>query len=211
MSSIHCAAQKQHLSRYEPSRRAKGEVLMQYQIEYVGVWRRAVAVVLDLIIIGSLTSPIWFNSGLFTMTTRTTTTGEVVPQVIQFAASPWAGLLAGAIPFVYFMLLEGFFGATAGKLLVGLRVVKLDGTPIGWREAVVRNLLRPIDQILLYLVAAIAVWASPRRQRLGDRAADTVVVRRVPVTAPAYAPMGVPTQQPMTGPVPPQTPTPSHN
>jgi hypothetical protein len=29
---------------------------------------------------------------------------------------------------------------------------------------------------LFYLVAAIAVWSSPKRQRIGDRAAATVVV-----------------------------------
>jgi uncharacterized RDD family membrane protein YckC len=165
---------------------------MQYQLRYVGVWRRALAVILDLIIIGSLGSPIWFNSGLFTMTTTPRPSSGLGPEVIQYYANPWTGLLLAVLPFAYFTLLEGFFGATAGKLLVGLRVVKLDGAPIGWREAVVRNLLRYIDEILFYLVAAIAVWASPQRQRLGDRAADTVVVRRVPMAAAtAYGPPGL--------------------
>jgi uncharacterized RDD family membrane protein YckC len=188
---------------------------MQYQTQYVGVWRRAVAVVLDLIIIGSLTGPIWLNSGFFTPSTQTTTTSTgTVTAVVQFAANPWTGLLVAAIPFVYFTLLEGFFGATAGKMLLGLRVVQLDGSPITWREAVVRNLLRPIDEIVLYLVGAIAIWASPRKQRLGDRAADTVVVRRVPVTLQQYVPVApaMPTgaQLPATT-RPPQPPVPSPN
>ncbi len=147
-----------------------------YQTEYVGVWRRAVAVVLDLIIIGSLTGPIWLNSGLFTTATRANASGTVT-EIVPFVASPWTGLLVAAIPFIYFTLLEGFFGATAGKMLLGLRVVQLDGRPITWREAIVRNLLRPIDEIIIYLVAVISVWSSPRKQRLGDRAADTVVIR----------------------------------
>jgi hypothetical protein len=37
-------------------------------------------------------------------------------------------------------------------------------------------LLRIVDAFLFYLVAAIAVWSSPKRQRIGDRAAATVVV-----------------------------------
>jgi uncharacterized RDD family membrane protein YckC len=190
---------------------------MQYQTQYVGVWRRAVAVVLDLIIIGSLTGPIWLNSAFFAPSTQTTTTSGTVTEVVQFAASPWTGLLIAAIPFIYFTLLEGFFGATAGKMLLGLRVVQLDGSPITWREAIVRNLLRPVDEIVLYLVAAISVWASPRKQRLGDRAADTVVVRRVPVSLQPYVPVAPgapmvaagaqPIAQPMT--TAPQPPVPS--
>jgi uncharacterized RDD family membrane protein YckC len=176
---------------------------MQYQTTYVGVWRRAVAVVLDLIIIGSLTGPIWLNSVFFAPSTSTTTSGTVT-EVVQFAASPWTGLLLAAIPFIYFTLLEGFFGATAGKMLLGLRVVQLDGSPITWREAIVRNLLRPVDEIVLYLVGAIAIWVSPRKQRLGDRAADTVVVRRVAVTMPQYVPLVPGGAQPMAA--APQTP-----
>ncbi len=146
---------------------------------YVGVWRRAVAVILDSIILASFTGPIWLNSAFFTAASRANPPGATT-QVLQFAASPWTGLLVAAIPFVYFTLLEGFFGATAGKMLLGLRVVQLDGSPITWREAIVRNLLRPIDEIVFYLVGAIAIWSSPRKQRLGDRAADTVVVRLAP-------------------------------
>jgi hypothetical protein len=37
-------------------------------------------------------------------------------------------------------------------------------------------LLRIVDALLFYLVAAIAVWSSPKRQRIGDHAAATVVV-----------------------------------
>jgi hypothetical protein len=57
-----------------------------------------------------------------------------------------------------------------------LRVVREDGSPIHLGAAALRNLLRIVDGLFLYLVAAIAVWASPTRQRLGDRAAGTYVV-----------------------------------
>jgi uncharacterized RDD family membrane protein YckC len=157
---------------------------------YASVWRRAVAVILDTFIIATLTGPIWLNSGLFSTATRANATGTVT-EIIPFVASPWTGLLVAAIPFIYFTLLEGFFGATAGKMLLGLRVVQLDGSAITWREAIVRNLLRPIDEIVLYLVGAISIWSSPRNQRLGDRAADTVVVRLAPL------PAAMPTAMPM--------------
>jgi uncharacterized RDD family membrane protein YckC len=72
------------------------------------------------------------------------------------------------------------WGATLGKMLLRLRVVKTDGTPISRSESIIRNLLRIIDGLFYYLVGAILIWNSPLRQRLGDRAAKTVVVRRQP-------------------------------
>ena len=80
------------------------------------------------------------------------------------------------VAFMYYVATEAAVGGSLGKLMVGLRVVDDDGCAISWVQSLVRNLIRPIDFLFLYLVAAVAVWASPRRQRLGDRAAATFVV-----------------------------------
>ena len=74
--------------------------------------------------------------------------------------------------------MEATQGATLGKMALGLRVVKTDGSPITWTDSIIRNLLRIIDGLFIYLVGAIFVWTSPLKQRLGDRAAHTVVVKR---------------------------------
>jgi len=152
---------------------------------YVGVGRRAVAVILDLIVLASLGSPIWLTGWVFNATGSSTGPNQGFGTV-QMGVSPWTGVLLALLPFAYFTLMEGAFGATAGKMLLGLRVVKLDGSPIDWQEAIIRNLLRYIDEFVLYLVAAISVWTSPTRQRLGDRAAGTVVVRRAHAAVPAW-------------------------
>jgi uncharacterized RDD family membrane protein YckC len=54
----------------------------------------------------------------------------------------------------------------------------MDGSPISWSESVIRNLLRIIDGLFGYLVGAILIWTSPLKQRLGDRVANTVVIRK---------------------------------
>jgi uncharacterized RDD family membrane protein YckC len=78
----------------------------------------------------------------------------------------------------YMAALEaGWNGQSLGKKLVGIRVVREDGSPIGWSAALLRNVLRLVDGFACYLVAAVLVWRSPRRQRLGDRVAGTVVIR----------------------------------
>lgn len=78
----------------------------------------------------------------------------------------------------YATLLEGLFGATFGKMALGLTVVGEDGSPIGMREAIIRNVLRIADGQLLGLVGAILMATSDRKQRLGDRVARTVVIGR---------------------------------
>jgi len=80
----------------------------------------------------------------------------------------------------YMTLAEATVGASLGKLLVGVRVRRAEGGRLSVPGAVVRNLLRLIDALpyfIPYLVGGVAVARSPQRQRLGDRAAGTVVVR----------------------------------
>lgn len=68
-------------------------------------------------------------------------------------------------------------GRTPGKRLLGLRVVRVDGGPVGPGEALVRNLLRAVELPLGYAPGVLAVALGPRRQRLGDLVAGTLVIR----------------------------------
>jgi uncharacterized RDD family membrane protein YckC len=95
----------------------------------------------------------------------------------------WLAQLAAAALFfasgwgydVAFEVLGG--GRTPGKRLLGLRVVRSDGAPVGLLESLVRNLLRAVELPLLYGPGVIAVAATARHQRLGDLVAGTLVVR----------------------------------
>jgi len=73
---------------------------------------------------------------------------------------------------------EAATGATLGKRLVGIRVVGEDGEHVTFGAAVVRNLVRLVDALFFYLVGFVSALLSARGQRLGDRAARTIVVRR---------------------------------
>jgi uncharacterized RDD family membrane protein YckC len=78
----------------------------------------------------------------------------------------------------YYTFFESLSGATLGKRMVGILVVGEEGTELGVGAALVRNLLRFVDGLFFYLVGAIFALTSPRRQRLGDRAAHSIVIRR---------------------------------
>lgn len=94
---------------------------------------------------------------------------------------PWLAILS----VLYFMAPEAVFGATPGKALAGLRVVRTDGRALGLGDVAVRNLLRPIDYLpFLYLVGGAFVMATAQSRRLGDLAAGTTVVSKVHAAAP---------------------------
>jgi uncharacterized RDD family membrane protein YckC len=78
--------------------------------------------------------------------------------------------------FIFWEMLTG--GRSPGKAMVGLRVVRRDGRPINFRSSAVRNLMRLVDMLpASYVVGFVAMMLSERRQRLGDTAAGTVVIR----------------------------------
>lgn len=88
-----------------------------------------------------------------------------------------------AVYILYPWLMEARWGATVGKLVVGLRVVNLDGTPVGVVPALVRSLVRLVDGMFAGVVGALAIQLSGSRQRLGDRAARTLVVHKSAVVS----------------------------
>jgi uncharacterized protein len=93
-----------------------------------------------------------------------------------------AGLLVSLVIlsawFNYFAFCEWRWGQTIGKNAFGIRVLPLEGGALSWQAAALRNLLRLVD-LPLALIGAdyVIVRRSPRHQRLGDRAAKTIVVR----------------------------------
>ena len=74
-------------------------------------------------------------------------------------------------------LLEWKTGKTPGKWLFGLRVISADDEPIGFGRALARNLLEWGDGMFLFIVGMGAAALTEKRQRLGDLAARTLVVR----------------------------------
>jgi len=88
------------------------------------------------------------------------------------------GGLATAIFLFYFIHLEATYGQTVGKKITGIVVVAEDGDAIGYFASIIRTLLRFIDALpLLYILGGIVIFLTERRQRIGDLAASTVVVR----------------------------------
>ena len=88
-----------------------------------------------------------------------------------------------AMSWLYGSCFEAFWnGQTPGKRSQNLRVVRTNGTPIGWFEAFGRNLLLVADGMLvlgplaLNTVGLLSMATTRRMQRLGDLVFDTMVI-----------------------------------
>ena len=89
----------------------------------------------------------------------------------------------------YFIFFEWLWnGQTPGKRWLKLRVIREDGRPITFWEAMVRNLLRIFDMMPapFYSIGLIAVFINGNDQRVGDMVAGTVVVREREAEAPSF-------------------------
>lgn len=120
-----------------------------------------------------------------------------LPSVFGTWALAIVVLLAFTLYYGYFALFEMLWnGQTPGKRLVHLRVITTSGRPITPYAALIRNLLRIVDQLpFVYTVGLIAVFFTERNQRLGDLAADTVVVHEQPAQRPVADVMSEPVRR----------------
>lgn len=84
------------------------------------------------------------------------------------------------LPLLFYDLLFEIFaqGQSLGKKIIKIKVVKLDGTQPSIGSYLLRWLLRLFEIDLLYgLIAIITIASSKNKQRLGDMAGGTTVIR----------------------------------
>ncbi len=77
--------------------------------------------------------------------------------------------------FLYFAYQWALSGKTIGMAVLGIRVVRTDGSPIGWKQAVVRTLTLPLSFLILGL-GFLGILTNRDRHALHDRLAGTAVV-----------------------------------
>jgi uncharacterized RDD family membrane protein YckC len=146
------------------------------ELDYQVVGLRLCAALIDIAVLFAL---FVVMSVLFgdTSTSSTRQDGnQIAGGNISLTGAPF--LLYLALVFVYCIWSEAVTGKTLGKLIMGIKVVRSDGDACGLRGALLRNVLRVIDGLPVgYIVGLACIAATEQKQRLGDLAADTLVVR----------------------------------
>lgn len=149
--------------------------------KYAGFWRRLVAYTIDgtiifftFIVLFTIVSLAFF-SGAISGSSRAWVADLADPtrfsSIIIFI---W--IFCISINIAYFTYFHGTTGRTPGKMLLGLQVLSVDGTPISFGIAFLRSIGYFVSSIF-YLGF---IWAAfdKRKQGWHDKIADTVVIIR---------------------------------
>ena len=142
-------------------------------IEYPAakLFERIVAAVIDLLIILILS---WFFIYIFVQFFETMGADSMIQRFVF--------MLPVLIIILYHTLSELLAnGQSLGKKALGIRVVRLDGQKAGFREALLRALVLFLDLVFsMGVLGILTISTSRRKQRLGDMAANTVVIKSSP-------------------------------
>jgi len=151
------------------------EFMAGVTLHYAGFWRRLVAFVIDTTLCMAVALPLGvLGVVLSNLVPQEPQGADYVIGAVLITLVLCTGFVVAGAFLLYFPILEGRFGQTAGKRLLGLRVIKETGAPIGYKEAFLRRLSYYFDFII---PDALFIPFTAKRQRAFDIIARTVVIQ----------------------------------
>lgn len=142
-------------------------------LQYKGAWIRAVAFIIDFILLYAVVA--LFNT--YVLGDRTIILRYLIP----------------GLAFVYYFGLWSWRGQTLGKIIIGAKIVKADGSRIGFGRAFLRYIGYMVyfvgaafagKSIIVFVVICLLIFAivafSRKRRGLHDFIAGTVVINSRP-------------------------------
>jgi len=127
---------------------------------YVGFWKRFLAIFIDLLVLLPVIFLFeWLKSFNITMAIK-------------------VAILSSILFSMYHVLFNAYFGGTIGKLAVGIRITKPDGSHINWLEVWKRS---SVDLFFTFILLGIQIWTLTQVDPISyislDRIARTTLLR----------------------------------
>ncbi len=123
-------------------------------LKYVGFGRRLGAYLIDAVIVNLVLSPLYL----------------IIPDFNL------VNMIFLVLYTLYYVFMVGMYGATLGKMILKIRIVKEDGAKVSFVDAFIRELASYISAVVLFLGYLWVLW-DPKKQAWHDKVAHTVVVR----------------------------------
>jgi uncharacterized RDD family membrane protein YckC len=104
--------------------------------------------------------------------------------LVQLIWLMFGSLLIQVLILVVTSLFQGYWGVTPGKWFCGIRTVRTTLRPCGFLRSLLREILILVDTLFswTWIPAVLCIAFTGCQQRIGDLAADTIVIRKSPVT-----------------------------
>lgn len=159
-------------------------------LEFAGFWRRLTAALIDLFALAVISSVIflifapyqWFGFNGFWAT------GDVFKEPVWRALPYLVGgnLLSLLVNIAYFVGFWLWRGQTPGKMLMNIKLVRMDASNITISVALLRYLGYIVSGAVLF-IGFIWIAFDSRKQGFHDKMAETYVIKipEAPITAPA--------------------------
>lgn len=161
---------EQAATEKQGSWRLNGESYGDHQL--ASIWYRFFAYLIDVLLAGAIyflgIQPLLYLMGVDIYTTQSLSIHVIA---------------ASLSVYVYFVLMTRYFGQSLGKMIFGLRVIRIDGQAMDWSTAIFREGIGKFISKLFSLYLGF-IWAIfyPKKQSWHDLIADTYVVYEPDVT-----------------------------
>ncbi len=147
-------------------------------VAYAGFWRRAVAFIIDSIILGFLTLPILLKPILSNVGPDLTPKGYIDFMTGSSRQAIALQLLMNLILVLYCAAFESSaWQATPGKRVLRIYVTDLSGDRLSFSRAAGRNVGKILEQFTLFIGFVMAGFTA-KKQALHDIVAGCLVLRR---------------------------------
>ena len=146
-------------------------------MRYAGFWWRFLASLIDSIILGTVSKTLQY--AMFPSLTITATPPGANPFENlgpAMANLGWAVLLSTVISLIYSTWFLGALAATPGMMVCGLKVVRPDGSAIGYGRAFGRYFAALLSGLILCIGYLLIAFDSEKRA-LHDMICDTRVIK----------------------------------
>ena len=147
-------------------------------MRYAGFWIRVLAFLIDSVILGTVSSILQYAMFPATLTNTPITPGSNPFDTLgpALARAGWAILVSTLFSMTYSAWFIGALGATPGLMALGLKVVRPDGSSIGYGRAVGRYFAAMLGGMILGIGYLLVAFDSEKRA-LHDMICDTRVIK----------------------------------
>ena len=133
-----------------------------------GFWMRVVATLLDGLVVFILQLVLGSLLAIAGFATSTGSGGGVGGVVMLFGY---------VLSFAYYVFFTGYCGQTPGKMALRIKVIRRDGSDLGYGRAAFREVLCKTISGLILGIGYLMVAFDEQKQGLHDRMADTYVIK----------------------------------
>ncbi len=144
--------------------------------EYAGFWVRLIAHLIDGLL---LTGIGYLVLELVQSQLASPEEGPIVEAALAISPATERAVTAlvdNLLPLVYLVGFWTWRGQTPGKMVMGVKIVRTDGAPIGLGKSILRYLGYIVSGLILF-IGYLWIGVDPKKQGVHDKIADTYVIK----------------------------------